>query len=69
MITGRQPGADITLVNTLFWRAPKTEDGKINDYLTIVYKDNANGHCFRVSPKNKRRYTYQFFPIIIKGCY
>lgn len=46
MITGRQPGADITLVNTLFWRAPKTEDGKINDYLTIVYKDNANGQKF-----------------------
>ena len=39
MIKGREPGDNITLMNTMFKRAPDPTDGKFKDFLTLVYKD------------------------------
>ena len=43
MIRGRKPGANITLMNTLFWRNLDPEKNKLNEYLTLVYKDCDTG--------------------------
>ena len=41
MISNYPPGSDITLMNTMYNFRTKGEDGKwIDDFLTIVYKDN-----------------------------
>lgn len=43
IITGRKAGDNITLMNTLYHRGEDILDGKIKDYLTIVYKDTDTG--------------------------
>ena len=42
MIKCRQPGDNITIMNTLFWRAVD-DGGKLRDCLSIVYKDCDTG--------------------------
>ena len=42
MIKGRQPGSNITIMNTLFWRAID-DSGKMRDCLSIIYKDCDTG--------------------------
>ena len=40
-ITGRKPGANLTLMNTLSWWGPDPDnEGKNCEFLSIVYKDN-----------------------------
>lgn len=41
MIKGRQPGSNITIMNTLFWRG--VDGNKLRDYLSLVYKDYDTG--------------------------
>ena len=42
MIKGRQPGSNITIMNTIFWRA-MDDSNKLHDCLSIVYKDCDTG--------------------------
>ena len=42
MIRGRQPGDNITIMNTLFWRG-MNNDGDYTDFLDIIYKDCDTG--------------------------
>lgn len=42
MIKGRQPGDNITIMNTLFWRGID-QDGNYTDFLDIIYKDCDTG--------------------------
>lgn len=42
MIKGRQPGSNITIMNTIFWRAID-DSGKMRDCLSIIYKDCDTG--------------------------
>lgn len=55
MISNYPPGSDITLMNTMYNFRTKGEDGKwIDDFLTIVYKDNKTGkknHTIIIKPE------------------
>lgn len=42
MIRGRQPGDNITIMNTLFWRG-MNNDGDYTDFLDVIYKDCDTG--------------------------
>ena len=42
MIRGRQPGDNITIMNTLFWRG-MNNDGDYIDFLDVIYKDCDTG--------------------------
>lgn len=42
MIKGHQPGSNITIMNTLFWRGIDNS-GKMRDYLSLIYKDYDTG--------------------------
>ena len=43
MLKGRQPGDNITIMNTLFRRGQDPTDNKFKEFLTIVYKDLDTG--------------------------
>lgn len=43
MIKGRNPGDNITIMNTMFRRGQDPKDNKFKDFLTLVYKDCDTG--------------------------
>ena len=43
MIKGREPGSNITIMNTMFYRRTDPNDNKYKEYLTLVYKDCDTG--------------------------
>lgn len=74
MIKGRKPGDNITLMNTMFKRAPDPTDGKFKDFLTLIYKDydtglkymqeivNPDYEYFLVHPDKRTTYPRLFVP-------
>ena len=74
MIKGRNPGDNITLMNTLFRRSTDPKDGKFKDFLTIVYKDldtglkffeeiiNPDYEYFVINPDKRVPYNRLFVP-------
>lgn len=74
MITGRKPGDNITLMNTIFFRE-RTEEGKSIEHLGIVYKDcdtgikykeelvNPDYEFYMVKPEKRKPYPQFFVPI------
>ena len=43
MIKGRNPGDNITLMNTMFIQGVDQSDGKFHQTMTLVYKDLDSG--------------------------
>lgn len=74
MIKARQPGDNITIMNTLFRRGPDPLDGKFKEYLTVIYKDCDTGikyaeeiidpeyEYFMVNPDKRVSYNRLFIP-------
>lgn len=60
MIKGRNPGDNITLMNTMFRRGIDPKDDKFKDFLTIVYKDLDTGLKFKEEIVNP---DYEYFMI------
>ena len=58
-ITGRRPGDNITLMNTLSWWGPdpESDSGKLCDFLTLIYKDYDTGLKY-VHEMTSPTYTY-----------
>lgn len=57
-IKGYQPGANITLLNTIYHKPVKNEDGKYtNDSIDIIYKDLDTGEK-KLAHINSPKYTY-----------
>ena len=58
MITGHQPGDNITIMNTMFYRRTDPNDQKYKEYLTLVYKDCNSGIKFKEEIINP---DYEYF--------
>ena len=73
MIKGRQPGDNITIMNTLFWKVIDNGN-KFHDYLSLVYKDCDTGlkyveeltdpdyEYYMVDPDHRVDYNRLFIP-------
>ena len=73
MIKGRQPGSNITIMNTLFWRGVDSNN-KLRDYLSLVYKDYDTGlkyveeiidpdyEYYMANPDSRVNYNRLFIP-------
>lgn len=46
MIKGRNPGDNITLINTMFYRRADPKDSKFKEYLSLIYKDCDTGQKY-----------------------
>lgn len=74
MIPGRQPGDNITLLNTIFWYAQDQNSKKHNQVLDIIYKDldsnqkyfceliNPDYEYYIAKPENRVDYNRLFIP-------
>lgn len=73
MITGRKPGDNITLMNTMFRRGPDAK-GKFREFFTLVYKDCDTGtkyiqeeidplyEYYMINPDKRVNYPRLFVP-------
>ena len=74
MIPGRQPGDNITLLNTIFWYAQDENSKKHDQVLDIIYKDldsnqkyfceliNPDYEYYIAKPENRVDYNRLFIP-------
>ena len=57
-LTGFKPGDDLTIMNVLYEKPAKMENGQYDtDYATIVFKDNTDGKKYVQTIKTPQ-YTY-----------